>query len=106
MVDSETAYTGPALALALQKLERNGEALEMGRRKQIADVVSGGSYCWQIAFTLYFGVGKADRADRIEVRWPSGEKQSWTNVTVNQTVLITEGRDKLGQAPFSGSGAR
>ncbi len=32
MVDSETAYTGPALALALQKLGRNGEALEMGRR--------------------------------------------------------------------------
>jgi hypothetical protein len=101
--------TGPrqnAIALALTGARSNRSAIgarctvEVNGRKQIADVVSGGSYYSQSAFTLYFGVGKATRVDRIEVRWPSGEKQSWTDVTVNQTIHITEGREQFKSAPF------
>ncbi len=75
----------------------------MNGRKQIGEVVSGGSYYSQSAFTLYFGTGKAARVDRIEVRWPAGGVQSWTNVLVNRTVRITEGRNELEQAPFPGA---
>ena len=78
----------------------------MNGRKQIADVVGGGSYYSQSAFALYFGVGKADKVDRIEVRWPTGEMQSWTNVQVNRTVLITEGREAFEQKPFLSSASR
>src|SRR5258708_3939188 len=77
--------------------------VEANGRKQIADVVSGGCYYSQSAFTLYFGIGKADKADRIEVRWPAGETQSWRDVAVNRTLLITEGREQFEERPFSGS---
>jgi hypothetical protein len=36
------------------------------------------------------------------VRWPAGGIQSWTNVAVNRTVSITEGRSELEQTPFTG----
>jgi len=58
----------------------------------MADVVSGGSYFSQSSFTFYFGMGDAAKADRIEVRWPSGEMQVWKDVAANQTVKLTEGR--------------
>ena len=101
-----------AIAIILTGTRSNRSAIgarctvEVNGRKQIADVVSGGSYYSQSAFTLYFGAGKADKVDRIEVRWPSGETQSWTNVPVNRTVRITEGREALEQKPFSSSASR
>ena len=39
-------------------------------------MVSGGSYFSQNSLTLYFGLGKSAKVDRIEVRWPAGETQS------------------------------
>ena len=101
-----------AIAITLTGTRSNRSAIgarctvEVNGRKQIADVVSGGSYYSQNAFTLYFGTGKADKVDRIEVRWPTGETQSWTNLPVNRTVLITEGRDALEQKPFLSSASR
>lgn len=74
--------------------------LEADGRKQIAEVAGGGSYYSQNSFTLYFGVGKAAKADRLEIRWPNGEVQSWRDVAVNRTVRITEGQESLGQTPF------
>jgi hypothetical protein len=97
-----------AIAIVLSGTRSNRSAIgarctvEVNARKQIAEVISGGSYYSQSAFALYFGAGKADRVDRIEVRWPAGGIQSWTNVPVNRTVRITEGRDELGQVPFPG----
>jgi hypothetical protein len=97
-----------AIAIVLSGTRSNRSAIgarctvEVNGRKQIAEVISGGSYYSQSAFTLYFGAGKADRVDRIGVRWPAGGIQSWTNVPVNRTVRINEGRDELGQVPFPG----
>src|SRR4029453_17931405 len=93
--------TGPgqnAIALKLEGTKSNRSAIgarvtiEASGRSQIADVVSGGSYYSQSAFTLYFGVAQAERIDRVEVRWPRGEKQSWRNLGVNRTLLLTEGK--------------
>jgi hypothetical protein len=66
-----------------------------GGRRQVAEVVSGGSYFSQNSFTLYFGLGAARKADRIEVRWPAGETQSWDEVEANRTIGLTEGRDDV-----------
>ena len=67
---------------------------------QIDEVRSGGSYYSQNALTLYFGIGKAERVDRIEVRWPAGEKQVWTNIAPNRTVHLTEGREPFVEKAF------
>jgi hypothetical protein len=65
--------------------------LEAGGRKQIAEVMSGGSYFSQNSFALYFGLGKSEKVARIEVRWPTGETQVWSGAPANRTIELTEG---------------
>ena len=96
-----------AIAIALTGTRSNRSAIgarctiEAGGHKQIADVVSGGSYYSQSAFTLYFGVGKAEKIDRIEIRWPAGGRQVWSAIAPNRTLYITEGSEQFTERAFS-----
>jgi len=48
-------------------------------------------YLSQSALPLYFGLGDAERIERIEVDWPSGRKQVETQqLDVNRTRKIVE----------------
>jgi enediyne biosynthesis protein E4 len=50
-------------------------------------------YLSQSALQLYFGLGDAERIERIEVDWPSGRKQVETQqLDVNRTRKIVEPR--------------
>jgi hypothetical protein len=50
-------------------------------------------YLSQSALPLYFGLGDADRIERIEIDWPSGEKQVETQKPdANRVLKITEPR--------------
>ncbi len=55
-------------------------------------VKSGSSYCSQSELALTFGLGGAARADSVEAVWPSGARQSFTNIAAGQRVAIEEGR--------------
>jgi hypothetical protein len=61
-----------------------------GSRKMIDEVMSGGSYYSQNAFTLHFGLGEASRVSDIEIQWPSGIKQNTGPVTADQTIQVVE----------------
>jgi hypothetical protein len=61
-----------------------------GGRKQMAEVVGGGSFYSQNAFALYFGLGEAAKADRIEIRWPLGGTQTLIDVAADRLVKISE----------------
>ena len=39
---------------------------------------------------VYFGLGEATRADRIQVRWPSGQVQTLSDVPADQLLVLTE----------------
>jgi len=86
------------IAIGLEGTRSNRSAIgarcvvEAGGRRQMAEVVSGGSYYSQNSFTLYFGLGTATQVDRIEVRWPAGETQEWRGVAANRAVRFTEGK--------------
>jgi hypothetical protein len=41
---------------------------------------------------VHFGLGDAAVIDKIELAWPSGVKQTLTNVKVDQVLTVTEGR--------------
>jgi hypothetical protein len=96
-----------AIALALIGTRSNRSAIgarcmvESAGHRQIAEVSSGGSYFSQNSFTLYFGLGGAEQVDRLEVRWPNGEMQSWSHVAANRTLSITEGRQELRGIPWT-----
>jgi hypothetical protein len=50
-------------------------------------------YLSQSSLPLYFGLGDADKADRVEVTWPSGKKQTVeTGIPANGLLKITEER--------------
>jgi hypothetical protein len=55
-------------------------------------VHSGSSYASQSELALTFGLGQEARASRIEVEWPSGTKQSFTDVAADQSLNIDEAR--------------
>lgn len=92
-----TGPRGNFLAVSLTGATSNRSAIgarvtvETPRRKQIDEVMSGGSYYSQNDMALYFGLGNALTVSRLEVRWPSGAVQEWRDVPANETVLIAEG---------------
>ncbi len=59
---------------------------------QRADVISGGSYCSSNDLRLHFGLGKAARVDKLEIRWPSGERELVQLSGVNRIFTIVEGK--------------
>src|SRR5207249_2500210 len=81
-----------ALAVRLTGTKSNRSAIgaritiEVGGHRQMAEVMGGGSYFSQSSLTQYFGVGKAESVETLEVRWPNGDVQKWSGVRVNRTV--------------------
>ena len=65
-------------------------AVTAGGRTQIDEVRSGGSYLSQNDLRLHFGLGAAERADTIAVRWPSGAKTVLKDVAADRIVTINE----------------
>ena len=60
------------------------------KKTQIREVISGSSYLSQSSLDLEFGLGKAEKVDTIEIRWPSGITQKLRNVVANQNLVIQE----------------
>ena len=58
---------------------------------QRADVISGGSYCSSSDLRLHFGLGATSRVDEVEIRWPSGTRESIRIPRVDRNVTIVEG---------------
>lgn len=71
-----------------------------GRHQQIDEVRSGGSYASQNDLRVHFGLGQARKADRVEVRWPSGQADVLENVAADQLVFVEEGKGLVKQVSF------
>ena len=59
-------------------------------RTQARAVLSQSSYQSADALPVHFGLGPHDRADRVEVRWPSGRVSRLEGVKSGQVLLIRE----------------
>jgi hypothetical protein len=67
-------------------------SVHAGGTIQSAPVLSQSSYLSANDLRLHFGLGKAASVDKIVVRWPSGETESFTGVKVNGTAILVEGK--------------
>jgi enediyne biosynthesis protein E4 len=59
--------------------------------RQIDEVRSGGGYFSQNDLRVHFGLGKAEKVDLLEIRWPSGQVDTVKDVKANQVIFVKEG---------------
>ena len=71
-----------------------------GGHGQIDEVMSGSSYYSQNDFRLHFGLDRATQADRVEVAWPSGVKESFTNLPAKHLIVLQETKGILDRRKF------
>jgi enediyne biosynthesis protein E4 len=76
--------------------------VEAGGTRQQGWVRSGSSYCSASDLVAWFGLGKASRAERVLLRWPSGTQQTLMNVTGDREILVEEGRGIVERATERG----
>ena len=61
---------------------------------------SGSSYLSASELVLTFGLGPHDKAESVEVRWPSGEVDRLSDVGAGQTITVTEGQGVTSSRKF------
>jgi enediyne biosynthesis protein E4 len=92
-----TAPVGNFVTLKLIGVKSNRAALgsvvtlELGSDKCEKEVRSGDGYISQSDLRLHFGLGKASKADKVTIRWPSGFVEKLQNLPANQYYTVVEG---------------
>ena len=66
--------------------------LTVGGKVLVQEVRAGSSYLSQSDLRVHFGMDKAPRADRLEIRWPSGAVDVLQDIEANQILTVTEGQ--------------
>jgi hypothetical protein len=66
-----------------------------GRRRWLAWVCPGSSYLCSDDPRAHFGLGPADRVDRIDVSWPDGVKETFPGGPADQCLVLRKGDGKV-----------
>lgn len=61
-------------------------------RLQIRDISAQSGYCGQNQLDAHFGLGAATSIDTLEIVWPSGMHEYFTEIQPDQFITITEGQ--------------
>jgi hypothetical protein len=89
------------ISVRLEGAPRNRLALNArvrvttGTLVQLGEVRSGGSYLSQNDLALHFGLGSATKADKVEILWPHGDPQVFTNVQADHFYRLKQGAASL-----------
>ena len=59
-----------------------------GGRTQLREVRTGNSYLSQHAMSSHFGLGAAERVERLVVRWPDGRTQAFFDLPARRRVRV------------------
>ncbi len=72
------------------------------RNKPWVRFVQAGSGCLaQSSKRLLFGLGKNTQVERVDVKWPNGLEQTFSDIVANGSYVLTEGQDKANKQPVS-----
>jgi hypothetical protein len=64
--------------------------LQAGGRKQVTERFAGSGYLSQDDGRIHFGLGAANKADKLTIRWPSGQEQVLENLAVDRMLTVEE----------------
>jgi len=73
---------------------------------QIDEVRSGGSYISQSDLRVHFGLGKAERVELLEIRWPSGQVDTLKDLAADRLYHVKEGEGVVKTIEFANYGKR
>lgn len=88
--------TGNWLQIELEGVTSNHDAvgavvtLETENGRQTRQVSRGNGFLACSSPVLHFGLGTATTVERVEVRWPSGQRQLFTDIDANQRIELRE----------------
>jgi enediyne biosynthesis protein E4 len=95
---NDSATGNHALRLRLRGLTSNRDGIGArvrvfaGRDRLSRTVKTGSSYLSQSELPLTFGLGKASKAERVVVEWPSGKVDELQNVAAGKSYTLIEGK--------------
>jgi len=75
---------------------------EKGPHQQIDEVRSSSGYFSHNDMRIHFGLGKAEKVDVLELRWPSGIVEVLRDLKPNQLIYVKEGQGILKTQEFGG----
>ena len=75
--------------------------LTAGGETQTQMLRSGSSYLSSSELILTFGLAQHDKAEAIEIRWPSGQVDHLSNVQAGKTITATEGKGETASRPYA-----
>ena len=96
LLRNDSPRLGHWLILDLRGASSNFDAIgatvevEAGGRTFVGGVDGGGNYLSADSRRVHFGLGPADRVDRVVVRWPSGRVEERVGMGVDQVVEWAE----------------
>lgn len=91
-----------SIAFSLRGTKSNRDAIGAvievdGKVKQVG---AGSAFLSQHTKTVYFGLGDAQTAGRIRVKWPSGLEQTFQSLAAGHLHRIEEGSETVASTPF------
>jgi hypothetical protein len=101
----EGGPTNHWMSLSLLGTKSNRLALNARVRVTAGDLVqtdevrSGGSYLSQNDLRLHFGLGKYESVDKVEIFWPSGSKETLSQLHADRFYTVTEGKGITASQP-------
>jgi hypothetical protein len=100
---NDSPSKGHWLQVLLRAVETNRDGVGARVKVTAGDLVlidevhSGRGYQSDYGRRLYFGLGKRNRVDRIEVRWIGGGVDVFKDIAVDQLLILSEGGPKTGR---------
>lgn len=97
LLTNTTKKHGHSLSFRLIGVESARDAIgttvtvKSGNRTFVRQLVAGDGNQSSNQRLLVFGLGENSNADKIEIRWPSGQKQQFENLAADSEYIVVEG---------------
>jgi Flp pilus assembly protein TadD/peroxiredoxin len=111
IVRNTLQHIGHSVSFRLRGIKSNRDAigaaitLEADHLKQTKSLQAGSGFLAQHSKEIFFGTGSHSDPVRATIHWPTGEKQIFENIPVDNRIEIQEGSGSYTAKPFTVSSA-
>jgi tetratricopeptide (TPR) repeat protein len=101
LVENQTPGTGHYLILELRGVQSSRDAIgatvkvTSGDRAWTRQLFGGDGYQCTNQRQLVFGLGQESKIDELEIKWPSGTRQIFRDLSADREILLIEGHPPL-----------